>query len=34
MQATLALNTIQDLISQVQTSLNRPGLFDFKKITP
>jgi uncharacterized protein HemX len=31
MQATLALNTIQDLISQVQNNLNGPGLFDFKK---
>jgi tetratricopeptide (TPR) repeat protein len=31
MQATLALNTIQDLILQVQTNLNGPGLFDFKK---
>ncbi len=31
MQATLALNTIQDLISQVQNNLNGPGLLDFKK---
>ena len=31
MQATLALNTIQDLILQVQNNLNGPGLFDFKK---
>ncbi len=31
MQATLALNTIQDFVSQVQTGLNAPGLFDFKK---
>jgi serine/threonine protein kinase/tetratricopeptide (TPR) repeat protein len=31
MQATLALNTIQDLVSQVQNNLNGPGLFDLKK---
>jgi tetratricopeptide (TPR) repeat protein len=31
MQATLALNTIQDLILQVSTKLNGPGLLDFKK---
>jgi len=31
MQATLALNTIQDLILQVQNNLNGPGLFDLKK---
>jgi tetratricopeptide (TPR) repeat protein/tRNA A-37 threonylcarbamoyl transferase component Bud32 len=30
MQATLALNTIQDLVSQVQKGLQGPGLFDLK----
>ena len=30
MQATLALNTIQDLISQVQKGLQAPGLYDLK----
>jgi serine/threonine-protein kinase len=29
-QATLALNTIQDLISQVRTQLQGPGLYDLK----
>jgi tetratricopeptide (TPR) repeat protein len=29
-QATLALNTIQDMIVQVQTKLNEPNLFDIK----
>jgi tetratricopeptide (TPR) repeat protein/tRNA A-37 threonylcarbamoyl transferase component Bud32 len=30
MQATLALNTIQDLVSQVQKGLQGPGLYDLK----
>src|SRR5262249_29798270 len=30
MQATLALNTIQDLVSQVQKGLHGPGLYDLK----
>ena len=30
MQATLALNTIQDLVSQVQKGLSGPGLYDLK----
>jgi tetratricopeptide (TPR) repeat protein len=30
MQATLALNTIQDLVSQVQKGLQAPGLYDLK----
>jgi tetratricopeptide (TPR) repeat protein/tRNA A-37 threonylcarbamoyl transferase component Bud32 len=30
MQATLALNTIQDLVSQVQKGLQVPGLYDVK----
>jgi tetratricopeptide (TPR) repeat protein len=30
MQATLALNTIQDLVSQVQKGLQGPGLYDIK----
>ena len=30
MQATLALNTIQDLVSQVQKGLQAPGLYDIK----
>ncbi len=30
MQATLALNTIQDLVSQVQSGLQAPGLYDVK----
>jgi tetratricopeptide (TPR) repeat protein/tRNA A-37 threonylcarbamoyl transferase component Bud32 len=30
MQATLALNTIQDLVSQVQQGLQGPGLYDLK----
>ncbi len=30
MQATLALNTIQDLVSQVQKGLQGPGLYDVK----
>ena len=29
-QATLALNTIQDLVTRVSTGLNQPGLFDLK----
>jgi tetratricopeptide (TPR) repeat protein/tRNA A-37 threonylcarbamoyl transferase component Bud32 len=30
MQATLALNTIQDLVSQVQKGIQGPGLYDLK----
>ena len=30
MQATLSLNTIQDLVSQVQKGLQQPGLYDLK----
>ncbi len=30
MQATLAINTIQDLVSQVQKGLQQPGLYDLK----
>ena len=30
MQATLAINTIQDLVSQVQKGLQGPGLYDLK----
>jgi tetratricopeptide (TPR) repeat protein/tRNA A-37 threonylcarbamoyl transferase component Bud32 len=29
-QATLALNTIQDLVTRVSSGLNQPGLFDLK----